>query len=152
METINYFALTWAMPVLFLMSLTVTVIVSVNSHNTSKRLIQLEMLRGVDQQWQTLNSAILSRPDIQRHINPEAENLSEREIVRKNIVYYVLNVELQLQRSYKLNIIDSLTVQRLQEEHAHFLMNLKEEVLDICMNSKVYQVELSGLINKLKLA
>ena len=94
----------------------------------------------------------MSRPDIQRHINPEAENLSEREIVRKNIVYYVLNVELQLQRSYKLNIIDSLTVQRLQEEHAHFLMNLKEEVLNICMNSKVYQVELSGLINKLKLA
>ncbi len=149
METINYLATTWAMPVLFLLSLTVTIIVSFNSHNTSKRLTQLEMLRGIDQQWQTLNSAILSRPDIQRHINPEEENLTEREIVRKNIVYYVLNVELQIQRSYKLNIIDQVTADRFQAEHLQFLGNLRTEALDICQKSTVYQKELGELIAKL---
>ena len=150
MEFANYFAATWAMPLLFLMSLTVTVIVSVNSHRTSKRLTQLEMLRGVDQQWQTLNSAILSRPDIQRHINPEQDQLSEREIVRRNIVFYVLNLELQIQRSCHLKIIDQHLAKRFQDEHIQFLGNLKEETLEICANSKVYQAELPELIEKLR--
>jgi len=150
-ELLNYLALTWAMPALFLMSLIVTIIVSVTSHRTSKRLTQLEMLRGIDQQWQALNSAILSRPDIQRHINPEEENISEREIVRKNIVYYVLNLELQIQRSSKSNIINPLIAKRFQDEHLQFLSNLKKEVLEICENSNVYQLELSDLIEKLKM-
>ena len=149
-EFLNYFALTWAMPTQFLMSLIVTIIISISSHRTSKRLTQLELLRGIDQQWQTLNSAILSRPDIQRHINSEEENISEREIVRKNIVYYVLNIELQIQRSNKLNIIDPIIAKRFQDEHLQFLINLKEEALQICLNSYVYRNELPELIANLQ--
>ncbi|MFZ6691292.1 hypothetical protein [Undibacterium sp. SXout20W] len=150
MEFANYFAATWAMPLLFLMSLIVTIIVSVNSHRTSIRLTQLEMLRGVDQQWQTLNSAILSRPDIQRHINPEQNDVSEREIVRKNVVFYVLNLELQIQRSCRLKIIDPLIAQRFQREHVQFLRNLKTETLEICANSDVYRSEIPDLIESLR--
>lgn len=150
MEYANSIASIWAMPSLLFMSLIVTIVVSVNSHKTSKRLTSLEMLRGVDQQWQTLNSTILSSPDIQRHIYDKGEQVSDREIVRKNIAYYVLNVELQVQRSRKLRIIDERIAKQFQEEHMQFLKNLKVEVLDICANSAVYRNELPELIEQMR--
>ena len=145
-ELVVFVAQTIVMPATFISSLLVTVLVAFGSHRTSKRLTALEMLRGVDQQWQTLNAAILAQPQIQRHINPEGSSESERTIVRRNIAFYVLNVALQLNRAKAANVIDAATARQLQDEQAAFLSLLHSEVEDIVSHSSVYRSELGEFL------
>jgi hypothetical protein len=72
-DTIVFVAQTVALPATLIANLIVTIVIATNSHRTARRLTALEMLRGVDQQWQTLNGAILTQPQIQRHIDPQGE-------------------------------------------------------------------------------
>ncbi len=106
-DTLVFIAQTLVLPATLIVSLVVSVIVAVTAHKTARRLTSLEMLRGVDQQWQALNAAILTRPEIQRHIGAPGDDISERGIVRRNIAFYVLNVALQLRRGQVAGLIGS---------------------------------------------
>lgn len=149
-DTVVFIAQTLVLPATLVVNLVVTVIIAVTAHKTSRRLTALEMLRGVDQQWQALNAVILTRPDIQRHIGPEGADLTEREITRRNIAFYVLNLALQLQRGQTAGLIDARIATELQESHAGFLINLRPEVERIASESLVYREELSGLIARVR--
>jgi hypothetical protein len=144
-ETMVFLVQTLVLPATLISSLVATVIIAVNNHRTTRRLSALEMLRGIDQQWQALNSAILAQPEIQRHINRGDEYVSERTIVRRNIAFYVLNVALQLERGKAALLIDNATAARLEATHASFLANLQPEVDSIISDSAVYRTELRHL-------
>jgi hypothetical protein len=96
-------------------------------------------------QWQALNAAILAQPVIQRRINPERDESSERDIVRRNLAFYVLNVALQLERAYAAGLIDHDTAARLRSSHAAFLSTLRPEVTRTLAESPVSATALSHL-------
>jgi len=108
--------------------------------------MSLELLRSVEEQWQTLNTAILTRPEIQQHINPLENPLTERGVVRRNVAFYILSLTLQLQRGQQAGLIDSLTAMRLHSAHAEFLRQLKAEVTLIVTSSEIYRAELGRLL------
>ncbi len=143
-DTIIFIAQTIVLPATLIANLVVTVIIAVTSHRTTRRLTALEMLRGLDQQWQSLNAAILAQPNIQRHINPENDDASERIIVRRNLAFYVLNVALQIERGRVAGLIDQPTATRLREAQMAFLANLQPEVDQIIESSAIYRAELQG--------
>jgi hypothetical protein len=145
-DTIVFLAQTVILPATLVVNLVVTIIIAMTSHRTSQRLTALEMLRGIDQQWQTLNAAILAQPTIQRHIQNEDVNLSERTIVRRNVAFYILNVALQLARGRDVGLVDTTTALRLNTAYAEFLSQLRPEVDDIIAESAVYRSELHDLI------
>ncbi len=147
-ETLTLVAQAIIMPATLLASLVVTVIVAITSHRTARRLSALEMLRGVDQQWQGLNAAILSQPQIQRHIEPEGAPGSERAIVRRNIAFYVLNLTLQLERAKAAGMIDAPTARLVQDSQADFLAHLRPEVEAIIAGSAIYRVELADFLQR----
>ena len=147
-DAIVFVAQTLVLPATLIANLLVTVVIAVSNNRTSKRLTALELLRGVDQQWQTLNAAILAQPQIQRHINPETSIESERSIVRRNIAFYVLNVALQLSRARAAKVIDETTANQLQAEQAAFLSLLRSEVEDIVAHSSVYRSELKAFLTR----
>ena len=66
-DTIIFVAQTLVLPATLVASLLVTIVVAVTSHRKERRLMSLELLRSVEEQWQTLNTAILTRPEIQQH-------------------------------------------------------------------------------------
>ena len=108
--------------------------------------MSFELLRSVEEQWQTLNTAILTRPEIQQHINSLDNPLSERDVVRRNVAFYVLSLTLQLQRGEKAGLIDSVTAKRLHSAHAEFLRQLKAEAALIVESSEIYRAELGKIL------
>jgi len=147
-DTIVFIAQTIVLPATLVANLIVTILIAIASHRTTKRLTALELLRGVDQQWQSLNAAILAQPQIQRHINPEDDHGSERSIVRRNITFYVLNVALQVERGRVSGLIEEETANRLREAHRAFLASLQPECDEIVAASAIYRSELRELFSR----
>ena len=145
-DTIIFVAQTLVLPATLIASLLVTVVIAVTSHRKERRMMSVELLRSVEEQWQTLNTAILTRPEIQQHINSLENPLSEREVVRRNVAFYVLSLTLQLQRGQEAGLVDSLTAKRLHSAHAEFLRQLKEETTFIVESSDIYRAELGELL------
>ena len=136
-EAIVFFAQTIVLPATMVANLLIALIVSVSSYRTTKKLVALETLRGIDQQWQSLNSAILQQPQIQHFINPEDHVFSERTIVRRNVVFYVLNLTLHVVRSRAAGLIDPITAAGLESEQARFLEQLRPELDEIVAGSTI---------------
>ncbi len=145
-DTIIFIAQTLVLPATLIASLLVTIVIAVTSHRKERRLMSFELLRSVEEQWQTLNTAILTRPEIQQHINSLDNPLSERDVVRRNVAFYVLSLTLQLQRGEKAGLIDSVTAKRLHSAHAEFLRQLKAEAALIVESSDIYRAELGKIL------
>ncbi len=145
-DTIIFVAQTLVLPATLVASLLVTIVVAVTSHRKERRLMSLELLRSVEEQWQTLNTAILTRPEIQQHINSIDNPLSERDVVRRNVAFYVLSLTLQLNRGQQAGLVDSVTAERLHSSHAEFLRQLKAETTLIVGSSDIYRAELGRLL------
>lgn len=149
-DSIAFVAQIVILPATLVTSVVVMILVAINNHRTARRLSALEMPRGVDQKWQILNAAILAQPTIQRHINPEGMGESERAIVRRDIVFYVLSVTPRLARGKAARIIDHEMAVRPRDEQARFLALFRPEVDEIVARSSVYRAELREFLTRFK--
>jgi hypothetical protein len=109
----------------FLFTLVITLIL----HQYSRKQLRVEVLRSIDAQWQDLNKMIIANPTIQQAINDETlKDASPQQIIRMNIVYYILNTFQQIVRAKEQGFISESITASLLSGHANFLKQFPEEV------------------------
>ncbi len=120
------------MMIVGLMQFVFTVFITLILHRNSQRQLRLEVLRSIDSQWQELNKMIVSNPQVQHAIKDETlKDATPDQIIRMNIVYYILNTFQQIIRAKEQSYISSSVTTSLISGHINFLKQFPKEIENI---------------------
>jgi hypothetical protein len=106
-----------------------TVMITLILNRNTKRQLQLEVLRSFDSQWQELNKMIVNNPQVQEAMRDKTlEGAMPDQIVRLNILYYILNTFQQIIRSRSQGFISDTVANDLLTGHVNFMKQFPEEL------------------------